>query len=50
MSLTARLGETREVFLARVIAAAPPPTPEIAERLRRLLPMPDTTKATAKAA
>lgn len=40
MSIQARPGESREAFLARVIAAAPSPTPEIAERLRRLMPLP----------
>lgn len=46
--MQARPGESREAFLARVIAAAPPPTPEVAERLRRLLPLPPFSTATAE--
>ncbi|MFD6069316.1 hypothetical protein [Amycolatopsis lurida] len=45
MSVQARPGESREAFLARVIAAAPPPTRETAERLRRLMPLPPVLPA-----
>jgi len=43
-------GETYEEFFARLLAASGPPTPEEAERLRQLLPLPRVTPAAEKAA
>lgn len=38
MILELRPGETREQFIARIVAASRPPTPEELADLRRLLP------------
>ncbi|MFI6304336.1 hypothetical protein ACIBCH_20895 [Amycolatopsis thailandensis] len=50
MIIRAKPGETYDEFFARLLAASGPPTPEEAERLRQLLPLPRTTPATNKAA
>ena len=50
MIIRAKPGEDYEKFFARLLAASGPPTPEEAERLRQLLPLPRTTPAADKAA
>lgn len=43
-------GEPDDEFFARLLAASGPPTPEEADRLRQLLPLPIGTTQTADAA
>ena len=40
--------ETREQFIARVVAAAPPLTDEMARRIAKLLPMPSHVELVAR--
>lgn len=50
MIIQARPGEPDDEFFARLLAASGPPTPEEAERLRQLLPLPRPTQAATEAA
>ncbi len=50
MIIERRPGESFKEFFARLLAASGPPTPEEAERLRQLLPLPRATPAADKAA